>query len=988
MNPKQRIRAVNPKQSPQHQLQQRQQSNKHDNNNNNNNNNSEQHKHETLDSKQQHLKNKQKRQKNSIRYMFRTAKNMERQGRWGEALTLLERILKRDPKDAHSHLALARLEARREGKGYHRHHHDHDHNNTNNKGRQQQEQQQQQHQQQNDPSKARIAFQTGTAACPESVHLWQGWAVYEQSRGNMDRARELFEEALTLEPYNPYVCHAYSLMEKKLGNEERAVELLERALSAENATVTAALVCSLGESLVAARKLDEARELYDTHLPNLTSEKDQVEVYLAAAWLEERHFRELNRAHEFLGRALAISPTSSLASVAMARLEGRMHAAKEVSEKHQNDPRKQYLARQNTSGAASRATAQRLASICNELHRKGMENREAWQRRQEESNEQQGAKAQPSEDGRVFNALATLEIQQRRYKAAREVLGKGMDLYPFDHNLYTAAGKVEEMLGNKTAARQFYGESLQLEPSAPTLVAFALLELNNPQSSERTHSTDESRSPETPQTNYTLVKGLFEEALLLDPRNGPAYNAYGNAEARRGNMDEARSIFERGVQANCSDAASIYHGYGMLEISCGNLEEAREILQQGLESVRQNQDLIFSDIPRRDRAKFLSHTLGMLELNSNRPTVALEIFQEGIERCGNSSRLLLGSALCEMRLGKEEAARNLFQRSVLVDKRHAEAWQAWGVMETRAGNFKKASTILQRGIKNAPGHSALWHGYATLEVKRGNIMNARTLYAAGLKKAKRRHFALFQGWATLELREGNYEAARKLISESLTRNKQNGKGWVIAAQIEEQDGNHSGLISLLLRRGIECNPNDAELYRELGEYLVGQGKIDDARQVFEEGMDRNPMYAPLYHSLAELEARIFNLDAMARLNKRAAEMFTANALETPSMSSVALGTKIKAKRRHDSSLSHGASHGGSSSGHGGSSYDKKKPRISAFATKIVEDDEDDETIQGLLGSGVDALSMLESLNGDGLVGDMMSVESMVSYNDNTGPAAS
>jgi Tfp pilus assembly protein PilF len=476
------------------------------------------------------------------------------------------------------------------------------------------------------------------------------------------------------------------------------------------------------------------------------------------------------------------------------------------------------------------------------------------------------------------------------------------------------------------------------------------LELNNPQQQTDT----------TPQANFTLVKGLFEEALLLDPRNGPAYNAYGNAEARRGNIEEARSIFERGVQANCSDAASIYHGYGMLEISCGNLEKARGILHQGLESVRQHQDLIFSDLPRRERAKFLSHTLGMLELNSNRPTIALEIFRDGIERCGNSSRLLLGSALCEMRLGKEEAARNLFQRSVLIDKRHAQAWQAWGVMETRAGNFKKASTIFQRGIKNAPGHAALWHGYAALEVKRGNVMNARTLYAAGLKKAQRRQFALFQGWATLELREGNLQAARKLISESLTKNKKNGRGWVIAAQIEEQDG-HTGLVSLLLRRGIECNPNDAELYRELGEYLVGQGKINDAREVFEEGMDRNAMYAPLFHSLAELEARICNVDGLARLNKRAAQLFNRNALEPAPLSSVALGTKIKAKRTRGDSHHHGH----------------------AFATKIVENDVDEEMIQGLLGAGVDALSLLESLNGDGLVDDMMSIESMVSDDTTT-----
>ena len=71
----------------------------------------------------------------------------------------------------------------------------------------------------------------------------------------------------------------------------------------------------------------------------------------------------------------------------------------------------------------------------------------------------------------------------------------------------------------------------------------------------------------------------------------------------------------------------------------------------------------------------------------------------------------------------------------------------------------------------------------------------------------------------LELREGNHMAARKLISESLTRNKSNGSGWRIAAEIERDLGNN-GLVTLLLRRGIECAPDDVELYNQLGSVLV------------------------------------------------------------------------------------------------------------------------------------------------------------------------
>ena len=249
-------------------------------------------------------------------------------------------------------------------------------------------------------------------------------------------------------------------------------------------------------------------------------------------------------------------------------------------------------------------------------------------------------------------------------------------------------------MGNVTGARDLYSASLSIEPTAPTLVAYALLEL---------------RRPSSKTTNYEYAKGLFEEALLLDPRHGPAYNAYGTAELRYGTADQAREIFERGVRAKCADAASIYHGYAKMELSLGNVDAARNMLRRGLKEAQKND--VSMDSQHRERALFLSHTLGMMELNSNRPNDAMEVFSEGIERYGNSSQLLLGAALCEVKLGKQESARKLFERSVLNDQKHAQAWQAWGVMEMRAGNISTARKLFDCGIKSVPKHGALWHAY-------------------------------------------------------------------------------------------------------------------------------------------------------------------------------------------------------------------------------------------------------------------------------------
>ena len=84
---------------------------------------------------------------------------------------------------------------------------------------------------------------------------------------------------------------------------------------------------------------------------------------------------------------------------------------------------------------------------------------------------------------------------------------------------------------------------------------------------------------------------------------------------------------------------------------------------------------------------------------------------------------------------------------------------------------------------------------------------------------------MYQAWACLEIRGENYEKAKALISEALTRDKSEGSGWLVAAKIEEKLGNE-GLMIMILRRGLECAPNSAELYCAVADYEVRRGKID------------------------------------------------------------------------------------------------------------------------------------------------------------------
>ena len=117
-----------------------------------------------------------------------------------------------------------------------------------------------------------------------------------------------------------------------------------------------------------------------------------------------------------------------------------------------------------------------------------------------------------------------------------------------------------------------------------------------------------------------------------------------------------------------------------------------------------------------------------------------------------------------------------------------------------------------------------------------------------------------------------------------------------------------------------------------------------ARALLEKGLEVDPLHAPLYHTLAEVEARVFNLEGLAILNKRAAEVFNNNALVPPPAYSQAWSKKIRMGRS------------------------KKLPdAVTSLMEKVGFDD-----VQSM--TDVDPTSVLDNMMmfEDGIIGEMLS----------------
>lgn len=371
--------------------------------------------------------------KQTVKRMFRQAKEMERTGQWRQACIHLEKILEIDPRDSYTHLALARLQSRRErsSTGEKRPSIDIDKKQIVGIAAEGSSFDETQVNitaldiSQTLPfSNARQAFFNGTEMCPDSIHIWQAWALFEDSLGNLSYARSLFQRALEIDESNPYVCHGYGLLEHRCGNFLAAQEMWERPLkTGEKGKITAALVCSLANLMIAKKELHEARDLYKTHVLLIDSQRESAEVYLAFAWLEEKHFNDFKCAEEQLNLALRVSPGNSRAMVALAKLEGRKVDSQLLkSGMHgKNDNASNSGSKRDVKRQVDYTVKKELEDACIRLiegHKK------------ETKTQQSDVK-----DGRLFNAWAKLEVKHKNFGAARKILKRGMDLFPHDHSV-------------------------------------------------------------------------------------------------------------------------------------------------------------------------------------------------------------------------------------------------------------------------------------------------------------------------------------------------------------------------------------------------------------------------------------------------------------------------------------------------------------------------------------------------------------------------
>eukprot|EP01036_Dinobryon_divergens_P030333 gene30333-39562_t len=705
---------------------------------------------------------------------------------------------------------------------------------------------------------ARKVFTDSNEKCPRNIHLLHAWGHFEQKHGNVERARELWSQAYFLDPLNAYVSHALSNLERRLRNFDRAKEvLLEVFQKKPTAAICVALAdlerqlgnperarVVLQDGLGRAVDVNSSSSMGSTVAASAAA-GERSKMLLALAWLQEDAFSETGPAFALIDEAFKLDPLNVKVHMAKASLLLRMQQVDDA-----------------------RMALQLCTKLC----------------------------SANAEDGQHYTMWGSLELERggRGPAEAQRILAEGAGLFPRDHFLLQRWGSLEAKLGRSDQARALFQRSAEIQPHAPTFVAWAILEekesllafeslqsasvlpgldigvdltdsaeiLQLPSAfpilspdlsllrSELEVPSSFSGQTTAPDFASSSTPSLSTESASSTSSVSPPWGQLSGQQLRSwavSKLQRARELFHMGVAVDPFHGP-LYHAFGNMELRRGNITGARELFQRGI-------GLNCSDLTR------LYHAWGLLELKDGHPALAADIFRKGIELglCGQREVeqgvdfLFHSLGMLQLDTKQFAEAKKVFTAGVGLFPNHSHMLLGLALACMRLGQHSQARERFRMSVDCDSQHLHAWQSWAVAEKQLGNVELARILFREGLRHGPL-HGALWQGYAVMEMQQGSAEIARTLFAEGIRRAPQHAQSYQAWACLEVREGQLQRARNLVWQ-GIKKAPPHAALWTVAGLVEDRLGDVDRAKRVLEEGISRFPQHGALYKVLGEIEMR-------------------------------------------------------------------------------------------------------------------------------------
>ncbi|CAD7970963.1 unnamed protein product [Amoebophrya sp. A120] len=507
-------------------------------------------------------------------------------------------------------------------------------------------------------ARARNVFERALTVDMSSTSVWLKYITFEQKEGFINHARNLFDRVVVHLPRVDQFWYKYAYMEELLGNFGGARTIFERWMEFEPEDNAWTSFAKFEER---CGEIDRARRVFERYVSCHCTQQ----AFLRLVKFEERHANN---------DPLKIKRTRSGYEKALELLGNELDEQFYIQFAHFEIRAKEYdRARAIFKGGLELITKDRAE----DLYQKYVNFEKIY------------GKPDQIED---------VVMQKRRFAYEETLKDK-----PRDYDTWFDYLRLEEQGGDITQIRELYERAIaQFPPVAQKDYWKRYIYLwYNYALFEETVAED---YPKTRKVYDTAVKLTATKKLTF----AKLYKLYSEFELRRGNLEQARRIFGRGI-GECGKQ-KIFEWYADVELRFGNFDKCRTIYEKLCEK----------------------HPL------MPQPWIRYVEFEESLEeydRC---------RFLCETALDVVQDLPELM-------------WRKYIDLEISLNEFDKARDLLERLLEKT-NHVRVWRTYAEFELETArNLPKMRALFERGLKEYKEQKMneqraMLLEQWLQLEKR--------------------------------------------------------------------------------------------------------------------------------------------------------------------------------------------------------------------------------------------